>query len=126
MLGQPVLANVVAPAEHSCSSTPRGASWLDDAATSRVPSGWGPGSPNRSGVGTRWTDPANPGNGIRIDQGNPLNSQVTQQVDHVVVRHNGVVVGRDGSPLPGAIREYPELAHIPLDEWLTWSEWFKP
>lgn len=40
--------------------------WLDDAATAKVPSGWGPGAANKEGVGTRWTDPANPGNGVRI------------------------------------------------------------
>ena len=76
--------------------------------------------------GTRWTDPEDMGNGIRIDQGDPLSPHPSQQVDHVVIRHRGVVLGRDGSPIPGTIREYYDLAHIPLVEWLTWSEWYKP
>ena len=106
---------------------PRTTSWLDDAATSKVPSGWGTGRPNKKGVGTRWVDPANPKtNGIRIDQGNPASPLTTQQVDHVVVRSGGRVVGRDGNPISGLIRENYEMAHIPLDEWLTWSTWNAP
>ena len=106
---------------------PRTTSWLDDAATSKVPSGWGTGRPNKKGVGTRWVDPANPKtNGIRIDQGNPASPLTTQQVDHVVVRSGGEVIGRDGNPISGSIRDNYEMAHIPLDEWLTWSTWNAP
>ncbi len=105
---------------------PRVTSWLDDAATAKVPDGWGPGRPNNSSVGTRWTDPTNQGNGIRIDQGNPLNTQATQQVDHVVVRSGGEVLGRDGRPIVGSIKDNYDIAHIPLDEWLTWSSWNSP
>jgi RHS repeat-associated protein len=100
--------------------------WLDDAATAKVPSEWGPGAATKKGVGTRWTDPANPGNGVRIDQGNPLNTQVTQQVDHVVVRYNGQVIGRNGQPISGSIAQNAEQAHIPLSEWQTWNSWFAP
>lgn len=108
-------------------SAPRATSWVDDAATSKVPSGWGAGRPNNKGVGTRWADPANPqANGIRIDQGNPASSLTTQQVDHVVVRSGGRVIGRDGNPISGSIRDNYEMAHIPLDEWLTWSTWNAP
>jgi hypothetical protein len=74
----------------------------------------------------RWTDPANKGNGFRIDAGNPANSQVTQQVDHVVVRHNGQVIGRSGQPLSGSIADNAAEAHIPLSEWQAWSNWFSP
>ncbi len=125
-LGQPVLAGVVALEVECCSVAPRVTSWLDDAATAKVPDGWGPGRPNNSGVGTRWTDPTNQGNGIRIDQGNPLNTQATQQVDHVVVRSGGEVLGRDGRPIVGSIKDNYDIAHIPLDEWLTWSSWNSP
>lgn len=100
--------------------------WLDDVARSKVPAAWGPGAPNNKGIGARWTDPTNPGNGIRIDQGNPANSQISQQVDHVVVRHNGQVIGRNGQPIRGSIKENAIEAHIPLTEWLTWTEWFAP
>jgi len=100
--------------------------WLDDAATAKVPEGWGPGAANKNGVGTRWTDPGDAGNGIRIDQGNPANSQVSQQVDHVVVRSGGKVLGRDGQPIVGSIKENYDEAHIPLSEWLTWQHWNAP
>ncbi len=102
------------------------ASWLDEAATAKVPEGWGSGAATNKGVGSRWTDPANPGNGIRIDQGSPANSQISQQVDHVVVRHNGQVIGRNGQAISGSLKENAIEAHIPLSEWLTWTDWFAP
>ena len=97
-----------------------------DAAAGKVPSEWGPGSSTRKGVGTRWQDPTNAGNGIRIDRGNPANIQQTQQVDHVIVRYNGQVIGRSGQPIAGSIAEDATEAHIPLSEWLNWASWFHP
>jgi RHS repeat-associated protein len=114
------------PTVQTPKSTNTAGGWLDDAATAKVPSGWGPGAATKKGVGTRWTDPANPGNGVRIDQGNPLNTQITQQVDHVVVRYNGQVIGRNGQPISGSIAQNAEQAHIPLSEWQTWKSWFAP
>jgi RHS repeat-associated protein len=96
------------------------------AAQNRVPSAWGPGRPNKKGDGMRWQNPANPGDGIRIDRGNPANSQISQQVDHVIVRHQGKVVGRSGAPLPGPIKDHAIEAHIPLSEWMNWTSWFSP
>jgi hypothetical protein len=98
------------------------------AGVSRVPSGWGAGRATRSEGGLRWTDPENQGNGIRIDRGNPSNSQVSQQVDHVVVNYGGRLIGRDGKPLPcsGSLKDNWDMGHIPLDEWLTWTNWFGP
>jgi hypothetical protein len=97
-----------------------------EAALGKVPSSWGAGSPNKKGVGLRWTDPKNPGNGVRIDQGNPANPQATQQVDHVIVRRNGQVIGRNGQPISGSIADNAVEAHIPLSEWLTWRTWDAP
>lgn len=91
----------------------------------RVPSGWGQGVANSKGVGTRWFDPASKGNGIRIDQGVPGSPWATQQVDHVVVRSGGNVIGRSGEPIVGPIKANPD-AHIPLSEWLNWSSWNAP
>ena len=91
----------------------------------KIPSDWGGGATNRKGVGMRWEDPSNRGNGVRIDQGNVNNSQVLQQVDHVVVRSNGRIIGPDGKPVAGSIRENPQ-AHIPLDQWLRWKKWNSP
>jgi hypothetical protein len=92
----------------------------------KIPKDWGEGAPNKKGVGTRWQDPNNPGNGVRIDAGNPENSQVIQQVDHAVVRVDGEVIGRDGLPIPGGIKDSPDLAHIPLNEYENWTTWSSP
>ncbi|MFC0027954.1 RHS repeat-associated core domain-containing protein [Micromonospora chaiyaphumensis] len=92
----------------------------------KLPASWGNGKPNKKGVGTRWQDPKNQGNGVRIDQGNPNSPSPSQQVDHVVVRSNGKVIGRDGKPITGAINEDPTNAHIPLSEWQKWSSWNHP
>ena len=94
-------------------------------ARTRLPSSWGPGTPNVKGVGTRWFDPANKGNGIRIDQGLPGSSFASQQVDHVVVRSGGQILGPDGKPIVGSLSQNPQ-AHIPLSDWLTWSSWSTP
>jgi RHS repeat-associated protein len=94
-------------------------------ARGKLPSSWGPGTPNAKGVGTRWVDPANSGNGIRIDQGISRSSFPSQQVDHVVVRSGGRILGPDGKPIVGSLRENPQ-AHIPLSDWATWSSWNSP
>ncbi|WP_162799151.1 RHS repeat protein [Nocardioides sp. 616] len=94
-------------------------------ARTRLPGSWGPGTPNAKGVGTRWFDPANKGNGVRIDQGIPGSSYASQQVDHVVVRNGGRIFGPDGKPIVGPLSQNPQ-AHIPLSDWLTWSSWSTP
>ena len=93
--------------------------------TDKLPDGW-ESKPNKKGVGIRYQDPQNQGNGVRIDQGNPDHSLPSQRVDHVIVRRNGVVIGRDGSPIQGTIAENAEQAHIPLSEYLTWRTWYAP
>jgi hypothetical protein len=95
-------------------------------ASAKVPAEWGGPAPTKKGVGVRWEDPSNPGNGIRIDRGNPDNSQAVQQVDHVVVRSGGKVIGRDGKPISGSVKDNFDTAHIPLSEWLTWARWNSP
>lgn len=82
--------------------------------------------PNSKKVGTKWFDPAAPkANGVRIDQGAPGSSFPSQQVDHVIVRSGGNVLGPDGLPITGSMKQNPQ-AHIPLDDWLTWSSWNAP
>jgi Pretoxin HINT domain len=90
-----------------------------------VPSEWGDGQPNAKGIVQRWTDPGNPGNGIRIDQGNPDSPFPSQQVDHVVVRSGGQILGPDGVPIDGPLAANP-AAHIPLSDWLGWALWNEP
>ncbi len=53
-----------------------------------VPRGWTR-APNRKGFGYRWSDPQNPGNGIRVDAANPSSPFASQRVPHVVVRSGG-------------------------------------
>lgn len=96
-------------------------------AREKIPSEWNdPGAPNRKRDGVRWHDENDQGNGVRIDRGNPNSSQPSQRVDHVVVRDNGVVIGRDGNPIQGSIKANGEMAHIPLSEWEQWGSWNKP
>ncbi|WP_192816485.1 hypothetical protein [Cupriavidus basilensis] len=83
-------------------------------------------APNKKGVGFRWQDPKNQGNGVRIDKGDPNVSQPTQQVDHVIVRSNGKVIGRDGKPIEGSIKYNAAQAHIPLSEYKKWKNWNSP
>ena len=94
---------------------------------SKVPSEWGPSRPDRDKVGTRWSDPADEGSGIRIDEGNPNLRYPSQQVDHVRVNYKGNVIGRQGQILDSAKGDIngPE-AHIPLEEWRTWRTWHQP
>ena len=94
--------------------------------TDKIPPEWGEGKSNRKGDGTRWQDPNDKGSGVRVDEGNPSNSQPSQQVDHVVVRDKGVVIGRDGKPINGSIKQDPANAHIPLSEYKNWRSWNKP
>jgi RHS repeat-associated protein len=101
---------------------------VQDKLGTRMPDSWGDGIPNNNKTGWRWLDPSNPsGNGVRVDMGDPFSAYPSQQVDHVVVRYNGRIVGPDGSLLPPSARlvDYPE-AHIPLSEYRTWSKWYAP
>ncbi|MCB0668851.1 MAG: hypothetical protein KDC80_23670 [Saprospiraceae bacterium] len=93
--------------------------------TEKFPAEWGS-KANKKGVGTRWQDPKNPGNGVRIDQGNPKHSLPSQQVDHVIVRRNGQVIGRDGNPIQSSIKDSAEQTHIPLSEYQNWKSWDSP
>ncbi|CAG7605904.1 RHS repeat domain-containing protein [Actinacidiphila bryophytorum] len=97
---------------------------LPDSATSKVPGEMGTPKPTKKGVGWRWND--GKGNGIRIDQGNPNNSQEYQQVDHVVINRGGRIIGRNGEPIVGSIQDNAYEAHIPLSEWVKWKNWYTP
>ncbi len=91
----------------------------------KIPADWVD-SPARKGGGWRWSDPANLNNQVRIDPGRPEVSLSTQQRDHVVISYNGVIVGRNGQKLPDGVKSDPEIAHIPLQEWLSWQKWYIP
>lgn len=63
---------------------------------------------------------------VRIDQSRSDVSLPSQQTDHLVVNHNGVVVARDGEPISGGVKSDPVNAHIPLEIWLAREHWFTP
>ncbi len=60
-------------------------------------------NPTGKGVGFRFPGPKQ--HGMGIDKGNPDNPQVHQEVDHVVINSNGKVIGRDGNPIQGSIKQ---------------------
>lgn len=92
----------------------------------KLPSAWGPGNPNAKGVGTRWSDPSAPQtNRVRLDEGLPGSGWPSQQVDHVVVHSGGRILGPDGKPIIGSLRENPQ-AHIPVSYWRNWTSWNAP
>ncbi|MGE3726321.1 MAG: hypothetical protein AB7I41_12265 [Candidatus Sericytochromatia bacterium] len=136
-LGQNV-AGVQASAQDNCntpnpspspsnnpSPSPTAPNWIPEAAIQKIPKEWGAGIPTRKGEGWRWTDPTNKGNIVRIDKGNPLNSQPTQQVDHVIINADGRILGKDGMPINGSIKSDPINTHIPLNDWINWTRWNK-
>jgi hypothetical protein len=83
----------------------------------KLPVDWIEG-PARKGGGWRWSDPNRPNHQIRIDPGRSDVSMPTQQVDHVIVNHNGVIIGRDGQPLSGSIEEEYERIFPSPNGWI--------
>ena len=100
--------------------------FITDEIVGKLPSEWGMGQPSTKKGGWKWTDPDNQGNGLRVDPANPSSLWQTQQVEHVVVRSLGVVLGRDGKPITGTIKDDPINAHIPLEEYRQWRTWNHP
>lgn len=99
-------------------------SWIPESASSKVPEVFGGGKATKKGVGWRWND--GKGNGVRIDKGNPNNSQPYQQVDHVVINSGGRIIGRNGGIIEGDIKSNAFEAHIPLKDWVKWKTWNSP
>jgi hypothetical protein len=102
---------------------------IPNEAENKIPDEWvkEPNKKARKGKeGFRWKDPNNKGNGIRIDRGDPNHRFTSQQVDHVIVNNDGKVIGRNGQPIKGSIKNDPDNAHIPLSEWQNWQNWYSP
>lgn len=38
-------------------------------------------------------------------------------MDHIIVRSNSQVIGKDGKPVIGSIKDHAEKVHIPLSEY---------
>jgi len=78
--------------------------------------------PNSKKTGSRFQDPDNKGNRVRVDKGDPNHDLPRQKVDHVVEQKGGKTIDESGQeikPTPDAPKptHTPE-AHVPLDEWL--------
>lgn len=110
--------------------------WDIDRVREKVPEEWGPGEtnkkwdptggdPRRNKPGIRWEDPNDPGNGVRVDKGDPNSSNPSQRVDHVVVRSGGRILGPDGEPINGPLNQNPQ-AHIPVEDYVRWITWNAP
>jgi RHS repeat-associated protein len=78
--------------------------------------------PNKKGEGSRFEDPNDKGNRVRVDKGDPNHSQPSQRVDHVRENVGGKVVDKDGNEIkPTPEQPQPsktEEAHIPWTEWI--------
>ena len=84
----------------------------------KVPKSWGS-APNKKKIGQRFWDPRNEtGNTIRVDKGIPGHPLESQRVEHVRINCGGRVIGRAGQVLSDGQNAE---AHIPLDDWLTWT-----
>ena len=75
-------------------------------------------SPNKKGTGSRFQDPNNKGNRVRVDKGNPNHELPSQQQDHVVQQKNGKTVDKDGNPINAPQPSKTPEAHISLVDWL--------
>ncbi len=84
-------------------------------------------TPAKKGEGLVWKDKINY---LKISRGYALASYPPQQVDHVIVRRHGRVIGTKGQMIEKTVKapnpkQAPE-ASIPLSEWLAWNSWFNP
>ena len=99
------------------------------AAKDKVPDFLGDGRPNQTGVGVRWVNKHGK-DGVRIDKGDPTMPYAHQRVDHVRITKDGKAIGLDGKPIPPTPSapkpSQTEEAHIPLSDWVQWSDWYKP
>ncbi len=75
-------------------------------------------SPTRKGQGRRFEDPADKGNRVRVDKGNPKSELPSQRPDHVVEQRGGRTVDVNGKPIEGPSPSKTPEAHIPLKDWL--------
>jgi len=77
--------------------------------------------PSKKGDGTKYVDPKNKHNDVRVQKGKPENTYPSQQKDYVTWKRNGQYMDKNGNSVP---RESPE-AHIPIDEFDFKPEIFK-
>lgn len=79
-------------------------------------------TPNRRGDGSRFQDPADKRNRVRVDRGNPDHKLPSQRSDHVVEQRNGKTVDGDGKPIEPTA-ENPRPTRTP-EVHIPWKDWF--
>lgn len=75
-------------------------------------------SPNRNGDGRRFENPANKGDRLRVDRGNPDSPWPSQRPDHVIEQKGGKTVDVNGNPINAPKPTKTPDAHVPLKDWL--------
>lgn len=134
-LGQPAMASVVAPENECCLVAPTSA--VDDVGLSNrglvpaagtrgrpagVPDEWRI-VPTRGDGGVRYYDPTNPGNSVRVMQGNPNSPFPNSQAPYLRWQRNGQPLDVNGNVLSTA---QTPAAHIPLQDFVFRPEVFGP
>lgn len=85
-----------------------------------IPKHW-ESSPSNRGEGVRYRDPNNKHNEVRVQRGNPKNSNQAQRNDYVKWKKDGQWLDKYGKPVAGDSLE----AHIPINEFKFNLETFK-
>lgn len=75
-------------------------------------------TPNEKGTGSRFQDPADKGNRVRVDKGDPDHGLPSQRGDHVVEQKGGQTVDKSGTPIDAPKPASTPEAHIPPPDWL--------
>jgi hypothetical protein len=109
--------------------------WITRAkAYRKIPKEWGKAKLNAKAVkkgrsekpGIKWSNGKK--DSVRIDKGSSSSSNPSQRVDHVRINKDGRIIGRNGKQLPAGarVKDHGWETHIPLNEWIRWSKWYKP
>jgi RHS repeat-associated protein len=81
-----------------------------------IPKGWIQ-KPSNKGTGTKYVDPNNPHNSVRLEPAKPGSSNPGQQRDYMVVTKNGQTLDANGNPVPRQSLEshIPQGTELPAD-----------
>ncbi len=73
----------------------------------------------KKGAGTRFVDPANAGNHIRVMRGNPSSSFLNSQTPYTIRYINGAPVNRFGNQIlnnAGTLQNRAPSLHVPISQ----------
>ena len=73
---------------------------------------------------------------IRISKGKPGSNRESNKVDYVKITYEGRVIDKFGNKMSEQCFEevtkrmlncsHHDDSHIPMEQWIKWSKWFKP